>query len=742
MTKRIGLQHRGFRSALSFLVALLLIGSISYLGIRTYQASHAASGVSIYVTPDTAPATSGSSLSVTIHENSGAEPVNSVQASLNYDSNKLQFVSITEGGSFPVIAATNTDTAGVIRIGRGNSDTSVTGDKPVVTVNFKVVGNSGDAVLSIDKAYSLLVSSSSNKDILQNVGGGSYTIASTASAVSTNPILYVTPASNSYVAGAAVAATVRLNAYTAGVTTIEAAIKYPTDKLQYVGVSEGGIFPTQQRTNNTNGVVDIIRSIPGGANGISGDNPVVTINFKAIASGTAALTLAGASSAYDNSGTGANILNIAGSSGSTYTLAAAAGAAAPQTTETPPAVSDSNNNDQPVADVTPPSNAMKVSAKKNSNGTVSLSTAADGSVLTELGGQVDLTPVIDSALLAKNPNETISKVEYYIDNKLVSTQTNAPYKFSFDTNSLRNGQYSMVVKTYYSSGTVDTRADKILVNNKVTLAYVMRHYTVNIGVVIAVLVMLALIMWKLVIPRASARHARNVSFDHDALYGFSGQNSGGGPVAGDPTVISPTTSTDSSSPDGGIAGLPPQASSAAMMTSALPMNGASMQPVSTQPQIIQPTLPTPTATVTPTVVPAATMPTLIATPALVPAPAPAPIIPATPAPSVGLPSLQGPAPAAVVSEPVAPSVAVSGFTPQPTVTAPIRPMPVAPSVPPQPVAPGPTITDYQFQPTRPTITVPVASASPSSTISSASVQTPVFRPDISPAPQVFPPQHT
>ncbi len=706
MTKSIGLHHRGFRSVLSFVVALLLIGSISYLGIRTYQASHAASGASIYVSPDTATVANGSTLSVTIRENSGTDSVNSVQASLNYDSNKLQYVSITEGDSFPVIAANSTGTPGVIRVGRGNSDGSVTGDKPIVTINFKVIGSSGDAAINVDKAYSLLVRSVDNQDILQNVGSGNYTISSDTGNISTKPIMYITPASSSYLAGATVAATVRLNSYTASVTTIEAAIKYPTDKLQYVSVTEGGIYATQQRTNNANGVVDIIRGIAGGSNGINGDNPVVTINFIAIASGSAALTFAGASSAYDNSGTGANILNIAGSTGSTYTLSAADGTTPPPTNEDPPPVSDANNNDQPAGDVTPPSNAVKVATTKHS-GSVSLTTAKDGSVLTELSGKVDLTPVIDYELLARNPNESITKVEYYIDGKLISTQQTAPYKFTFDTNSLRNGQYSMVIKTYYSSGTVDTRADKILINNKVTLAYVMRHYTVNIGIVIAVLALLALILWKLVIPRAAAKHARDASYDHDVLYGFSGGavNDGGlgGPVAGDPTVISPSSAPDSSSTDVNVTGPPLQTSTAAMTTSALPMTGAE-QPVSSEPQIIQSTPVAPAGQTSPILTPTA----ITSTPT---APAARTISVTTPI-EVITPSLHG-------SMSAAPA-------PSPT----NRP----------PAVPGTSITDYQFQPSRPAVTVPVTSVPSAGSIISPSIQT--FRPDISPSPQTFPPQHT
>jgi hypothetical protein len=562
MGRGIGLDNRHIRSLLSFVVAALLITSISYLGLRTFQASHAASGPAIYASPSSANVQQGTTLSVTMREDSGNVPVNSVQASMNYDSNSLQFVNITEGGAFPQVAASNTDTPGVIRIARANSDADVTGDKPIVTVNFKVIGASGQASIGFDSAYSFLVRSSDSKDILQNVSGGTFAIKSADPVVApvTKPVIYINPASGSYNQGSTVSAAVRLNANSTSVTTIEAAIGYPANILQYTGVTEGGVFMTAQRTKAANGVIDVIRGVSGGSGGVTGDKPVVTLNFKVIGTGSAQLAMNGGSAAFDNSGTGNNILDLPGSAGSTYELVAS-GASGPSDTPSPAA---GEADSKVKSTVTSPAQALTI-ATKSGTGHIAVTKGEDGSPLTDLSGEVELSPVIDPAMFGGNIGDAISKVEYYIDGKLISTQKTAPFTYKFDSKTMRNGTYTIVVKTYFKSGTADTRTDKLLVNNKVDLAYVMRNFIANIVAGIVILVLLVGVIWKLVIPRFNATAASASPTDHDAMYGF-GSGSATGAVAADPTVIAPAGSPESAE------SLQPPVSSAALTTDALPMD--------------------------------------------------------------------------------------------------------------------------------------------------------------------------
>ena len=245
------LQTRWLRSSLSLLVAGLMIGSISYIGVHTYKSSHAATLPTIYASPDSGDVASGSTLSVTLRADSGGEGVNSVQASLNYDTSKLTYSSITEADAFPLVAATSTSTPGVIRVGRGNNDRSITGDNAIVTINFKVTGTSGTGTINIDKANSALVRSSDNSDILANVGTGTYTIAVSpgtlpsggSTSISTEkPRLTLSPASGNLPTGSPVSVDVRLHSYNFPVSTVEAIVSYPSGQLQFTGLTEGGIY--------------------------------------------------------------------------------------------------------------------------------------------------------------------------------------------------------------------------------------------------------------------------------------------------------------------------------------------------------------------------------------------------------------------------------------------------------------------------------------------------------------------
>jgi hypothetical protein len=299
------------------LVGILVIAAIAVYGVHLLQGSHAATGATMYVTPATSSITSGSTVSLTIRENSGTANVNSVQSSFTYPSSQLQFMSITEGGAFNTAAATDTSTPGTVRVARFISGGgSVNGDQPIVTVNFKVLATAGTVTTAFDSAFSNVAQTSDGTNILANTSGGSYTIPGASKAT-----MSLSPTSGSFVNGATVSVNIRANGNGASLASVESAIAYPTSQLQYVSTTEGGVYTTAQRTNNANGVVDIIRGIPIGHAGVTGDNPIVTVNFTVIGnSGAAALSFANASGAYDTSGTGTNVLNVTGSTGASYTI--------------------------------------------------------------------------------------------------------------------------------------------------------------------------------------------------------------------------------------------------------------------------------------------------------------------------------------------------------------------------------------------------------------------------------------
>lgn len=537
---RAMIKSRTVRRLLSLALALLLIGSVSYLGVKYYRPSSATTAGTLSLSPSSSALTSGSTLSVTINENSGTDPVNAVQASVTYDPGQLQYVSISEGGKFPVAAATSTDTPGIIRVGRGVQDQPVTGSNPVVTINFKVLATSGSASLGLDTAYSFIVRSTDNQNILQSVTGASYSVSSTSTSqpVSGPPVFTMSPASGNYAVGSNVAVAVRINSPNTPITTVQPVITYPADKLQYVGVTEGGTFTTIQRTKNVGNTVDVIRGISGGAAGVTGDKPVVTINFKVIAAGgSAGLNFTNVSAAFDNSGTGQNILNLAGSAGASYSLPTGQTASTPPQAPQNPGVPTSAP--APAKVVTAPSGSVAVRA--SSGASVS---SANGA--TTIAGEVAFMPLIDTDVAQANPGDAISKVEYYLGNKLIATKQAPPFDFKLDTNNYRNGNYDLTVKTHYKSGTVDSNTDKLAVSNPVTLTYVFKHHLLTTLAALVMLGALAFVAWRYLIPHFGQSSSPAVS-TASAGQPYIGGN-GGGLYAPSPTVVTPA----------GVQPVPPQ----------------------------------------------------------------------------------------------------------------------------------------------------------------------------------------
>ncbi|HEX8226994.1 MAG TPA: IPT/TIG domain-containing protein [Candidatus Saccharimonadales bacterium] len=290
-------------------------------GTYTVQGTGSTSNT-LYIAPATGNQAAGSTFTVAVHENSNTNPINAAQASLTYNASQLQFVSITESASFPTVAATSTSTPGLIRVARGTaSNTSVTGDKTLFSVTFRVLATSGTTSLAIDPAFSNIALTADGSNILSTTAGATYTVQSASSGSAS---LSLTPASGTFEQNSTVSVVIKATSATARLLTIQSVLNYPASQLQYLSTTEGSVFTTAQRTNtSTSGVIDLIRNIPGGGTGVTGTNDVVTVNFRVIgSSGTAAINFASTSGIYDDSGTGANVLG--GTTGANYSLGSVA----------------------------------------------------------------------------------------------------------------------------------------------------------------------------------------------------------------------------------------------------------------------------------------------------------------------------------------------------------------------------------------------------------------------------------
>jgi hypothetical protein len=506
MSQKLKNQQRRIRQVLSILLAVLLIGSVSYIGVKYFNSSKAATAGSMYLTPDNATANNwaqNTEVTVQLRENSGTSAINTMQAFLNYDPSQLQFLALTESGEFdfvPPAAPTCTPlstaspacqpTQGAIHLHRGlkSAGATTTGDHGIVTLKFKVLAASGTAAITIDKPNSS-ISGIDGVEVLQTVGNGSYIISAP---IVQDAIFSIDPASGTIAKDSNLAVTIRLKSPTQKVFSVHSVLNYPASQLEYVSTDPPGAsdpFVNDPQTLNSAGTIDLIRAVGFGSTGFQGDGgAVATVRFKVIgAPGAVPLSFKRSSTssldtgAYD--GRGKNILGTASSA--SFTI---------------PAPPDDHHDNPPV---TPPVDTTKPPVV---NGTTKYKATTTGKVTvkgntTQVQGNVEIAPLTDPEILAQNPGDSIVKVEYYIGKKLVATKNSEPYSYTIDTKKYRNGTYDMTVKTYYSSGTVDSQTQKLVVKNPVTLTYIMAHYGAGILGSILGLLIVAALLWKFVLPR-------------------------------------------------------------------------------------------------------------------------------------------------------------------------------------------------------------------------------------------------
>ncbi|HSX14673.1 MAG TPA: fibronectin type III domain-containing protein [Candidatus Saccharimonadales bacterium] len=157
-------------------VAVLMAAVLAGLGIFVVYKSLAATG-SLSLVPTSSTVSLGSSFTVVVHENSGTDAVNAVEADMTYDATKFQFVSIDATASAFDLSATSTGGAGSVKIARAKSNTSLTGDQVVASVTFTAIGSGATTIPFA--ATSALVRASDTTNVLVTTTPGSYTIADT-----------------------------------------------------------------------------------------------------------------------------------------------------------------------------------------------------------------------------------------------------------------------------------------------------------------------------------------------------------------------------------------------------------------------------------------------------------------------------------------------------------------------------------------------------------------------------------
>lgn len=172
-----GAQRRYRFVALIGLATILLVAAL--IGMVTYKGNDAdtvsqerslqAGQADIYLeTLEAKELEPGSVVKIGVYENSGAEPINAVQAAVKYPTDKVTFTSLAAGSAFPVKAVTDSATPGLVRFAQNVEDNSKAnkGKQLIATLEFTVKQPTTPMVISIDRGFSLVVRSTDNKNIL------------------------------------------------------------------------------------------------------------------------------------------------------------------------------------------------------------------------------------------------------------------------------------------------------------------------------------------------------------------------------------------------------------------------------------------------------------------------------------------------------------------------------------------------------------------------------------------------
>jgi hypothetical protein len=169
------------------IIRILLISALGFTPLLSAPLAFAAGTMSL--SPSSSSITNGSTFTVSIVENSGAEPVNAASARLSYPASLLDFVSISSSSAFSIVA-TNSGGGGSVQIDRGALP-AVSGGQTVASVRFKAKASAGTAGISITSGS--LVSANSNKDIGPSLGGANYTLKAPAAAPPAAPAAPAAP---------------------------------------------------------------------------------------------------------------------------------------------------------------------------------------------------------------------------------------------------------------------------------------------------------------------------------------------------------------------------------------------------------------------------------------------------------------------------------------------------------------------------------------------------------------------
>jgi hypothetical protein len=163
---------RNYLSNVKRVIKSLIISLLLFSPLMAASPAFAASA-SLYLSPASSSVSQGSTLSISVRENSGSEPVNGVEIHMTYAADKFDFVSIGSSSAFGIVAA-NSGGGGSIRIDRGALP-AVSGNQLIATLRLRAKVSSGSGAVAITSA-SRVISANSNANIATSFGTGTYNL--------------------------------------------------------------------------------------------------------------------------------------------------------------------------------------------------------------------------------------------------------------------------------------------------------------------------------------------------------------------------------------------------------------------------------------------------------------------------------------------------------------------------------------------------------------------------------------
>lgn len=222
------------------------------------------------------------------------------------------------------------------------------------------------------------------------------------------PTIYLTPATQSFAGSTNFSVQVREDSGATAVNAVQANLTYDSTLVDFVSIdTTGTAFTTEAQSTGGAGTINIGRGTCGGCAAVTGDQLVATINFTAkTTTGAAAVAFASGTALVSASSNQDILGSLTATGGGTYTV-----------------------------DTTPPAVAI---------------TAPAGGATEPADSTVTVTAS------ASDSTTAVSKVEFYVDGTLASTDTASPYSFSWSTSGLSLGSHTLSAKAYDTVGNVAT----------------------------------------------------------------------------------------------------------------------------------------------------------------------------------------------------------------------------------------------------------------------------------------------